>query len=162
VPISESEGPGTLSQGQPSTQAPQSRFDGQFPELAGGDLIAEAQALRQAQQAARGVEQDRRDELPIDRLVDAIAHGDVGEAMDLFKVVATPAVVLGTGVSTVLLGGALIAEGLPGGPVGAPADAAGIFFIGVGISEIDAGLAASNTILGTNIRIGPFSRATAR
>jgi RHS repeat-associated protein len=91
------------------------------------------------------------------QLTHALEQGDVIHAVEIMKMMATPFIVMGMGVSTVMLGAAIAAGAIPGGPVGAPAMAAGLFLIGIGVGEIDAGLAALNAIYGTDVQWGPLS-----
>jgi RHS repeat-associated protein len=99
---------------------------------------------------------------PTADLAHAVEEGALFHVIDAMKVLANPMVVLGAGIGTTLIGGAVMAGAFAGGPVGAPAVAAGGFLVVIGLSEIDAGFAAMNVVYGTEIRVGPFSTSTAR
>jgi hypothetical protein len=94
----------------------------------------------------------------LDELSGALLRGDIIHVIELLKVAVAPGIVTGSGISNVLIGGAVAAGYI--GTGGAGAILAGGVLIGIGGFQIDAGLMMSNQILGTRFSLGPLSRGT--
>jgi hypothetical protein len=62
---------------------------------------------------------------PLREFVDALSSFNLNRAYELIKVVALPLIIIGAGVSNLLIGGALIVGSIPAGPGGAAAAFAG-------------------------------------
>jgi len=88
-----------------------------------------------------------------DELADALEHGDIIHALDVFKVLATPAMVIGSGASNMAIGAWI---GLGAAGVAGPAAVfAGAVVFTIGVFQVGAGAEMGRGIFTGQVGPGP-------